>query len=391
MHIAVCGPISLRMLKEFVQGGESLPSGYACPLIATIVQRYIQQGHFVTIVTCSTDVDLNHSWKGQQCNIFLVPSRKRVRWQVLDCYRDEVRCMRDILQNEKPDVIHAMWTYEFADAALGTGIPTLVTAHDSPWRIAIMTRQVYRFFRAIYSQIWVLPRAKYLSAVSTHIVNDLRWYHGYLGTIHLVPNGIRSGFDTHVNDVSQSVVDPVIVVVSEWGRLKNVQMSIQAFLWVRKRFSTAKLILYGSGLGKEQAAENWCRESLISTEGICFRGYCAQEEITEVLQKQATLFLHTSLEESFCMTILEAMSQGVACVGGLKSGAVPWLLDNGRAGVLVDVKSSVKLAEAVTKLIDNRSVRERLARAGYERAGEMFSMESVVGKYIGLLEKIRVS
>lgn len=390
MHIAVCGPISLQMIETFVQKGEMLPVGYACPLIASIVKGYIALGHFVTVVTCTTDVDEVSSWRGDNCDIFLVPCRSSARLQVLDCYSKEVRGMRAVLRREKPDVIHAMWAYEFADAALGTEIPALVTCHDSPWRVALTMRHAYRLFRAFYSQFWVLPRTKVITAVSPHIAKDLRWIHAYFRPIQLVPNGLQKESFEYVPVAKSLAGSPTIVVVSEWGRLKNVPMSIRGFVKVRERFADARIILFGSGLGKGETAERWCLHENISTVGIEFRGYQSQEEILKVLQSQATVFLHTSIEESFCMTILEAMSQGVACIGGRKSGAVPWLLDKGRAGVLVDVKSSEAISEAVISLIENGAERERLARAGYERARAMFSLESVVKKYVGLLEEIRM-
>ena len=391
MHIAVCGPASVQMLKAFVQEGETLPVGYACPLIACIVQEYIGQGHSVTVISATTDVEHEQCWRGDKCNIILIPARRRARQQILDFYREEVRGMQTVLHREKPDVIHAMWAYEFADAALGTGIPTLVTCHDSPWRVAFAVRHVYRFFRAFYAQFWVLPRTKYMTAVSPHIAIDLRWFHAYFRSIQLVPNGLQRGCFDQFPDAEKATASPTIVVVSEWGRLKNVAMSIRGFCRVRERFADARILLFGSGLGEGQAAESWCLQQHISTAGIEFCGYRSQKDIKTVLRTRATVFLHTSLEESFCMTILEAMSQGVACIGGRKSGAVPWLLDEGQAGVLVDVTSSGAIAEAVITLIENRAERERLARAGYERARNQFSLECVVKKYVGLLEKIRAT
>jgi hypothetical protein len=40
--------------------------------------------------------------------------------------------MREALQREQPDILSAHWTYEFAAAAIATGIPHVVTAHDAP-------------------------------------------------------------------------------------------------------------------------------------------------------------------------------------------------------------------------------------------------------------------
>ncbi|MHB8296901.1 MAG: glycosyltransferase, partial [Acidimicrobiales bacterium] len=71
-----------------------------------------------------------------------------------------------------------------------------------------------------------------------------------------------------------------------------------------------------------------------------------------------------SLEESFGMTIVEAQLAGIAVIGGLHSGAVPWTLDYNRAGRLVDVRTASGLARAMTDLALDAATRSRLASAG---------------------------
>lgn len=390
MHIAVCGPISLQLLSDYVSEGETLPRGYACPLIAFICREYLRKGHSLTVVTSTTDVEAEKQWCGDTCRIVATPRRKKARLLMMDFYRCEVGVMRQALLRAKPDVIHAMWSYEFADAALGTKIPTLITCHDSPWRVGFQTRLFYRFVRALYAQFWVFPRVQYMSTVSPYIINELRRFHGYFRKVVLIPNGIPCDrLNAEPQFDCRGRAKATIVVVSEWGRLKNVVSSIEAFSLIQQEVQSAELVLFGHGLGAGEAAESYCRRKNISTKNMRFLGYQPQEKILSVLREEAAVFLHTSLEESFCMTILEAMAQGVVCVGGKRCGAVPWLLDEGQSGVLVDVKSAKSVAAGVINMLRDGGERERLARAGYRRVQMMFMLDSLADEYLHLLDGIR--
>jgi glycosyltransferase involved in cell wall biosynthesis len=392
MHIAVCGPVSLDLLADLLDDKTGMPRGYVCPLIAFIVRAYIARGHFVTVITSTGDVAHVTRWHGKSCNIIATPRRLKAASLVGDLFRTEVRLMRDELIAAKPDVAHAQWCYEFADAALGSGIVTLVTAHDSPWRIAYLLKHPYRWIRAFYAQFWILPRIKYLSTVSPYMIRALRSWNGYWKPITLVPNGIgRQRMNPKPILKDGKLVSPRILTVSEWGDHKNIKITLDAFGIIQLKLPNAQLTLVGSGLGPEGPAQAYCRSHNIPIHNILFCGYQTQEHVIEMLRKDADIFVITTLEESFCMTLLEAMAQGVPCIGGYVSGAVPWLLDEGRSGLLVNVKSASAVADAVARMCDDSVLRKATARNGYCRVKEQFLIEHVAGKYLNVLERIRLN
>ena len=98
--------------------------------------------------------------------------------------------------------------------------------------------------------------------------------------------------------------------------------------------------------------------------------------------------IHPSLEETFGMSIAESMVAGVPVVAGAASGAVPWVLDDGRAGILVDVRDPTDIARAATQLVSSRSHREEVARAAKAFAMARFSPSAVSGAYLSLYEKL---
>jgi len=50
------------------------------------------------------------------------------------------------------------------------------------------------------------------------------------------------------------------------------------------------------------------------------------------------------------MSLLEAMHAGVPIVGGMHSGGVPWVLANGDAGILVDIRKPPEIARGISRL-----------------------------------------
>ena len=81
------------------------------------------------------------------------------------------------------------------------------------------------------------------------------------------------------------------------------------------------------------------------------------------------------------MSVIEAMSLGIPVIGGRKSGGVPWTLGDRQYGLLVDVRSPDRLADAMLRLAENEAERARLGMAGYEAARTRFHIERVVDRY----------
>ncbi|MCK4824099.1 glycosyltransferase family 4 protein, partial [bacterium] len=121
---------------------------------------------------------------------------------------------------------------------------------------------------------------------------------------------------------------------------------------------------------------------------VDFRGHLSHTECLEVLRNETDIFVHPSLEESFCMTLLEAMASGLPVIGGRDSGAVPWLLDNGNAGVLADVCNQDDVAEKMVMLALNQTSYNEVAAQGFNRARKYFVMDKVADEYLKAYKEI---
>jgi N-acetyl-alpha-D-glucosaminyl L-malate synthase BshA len=115
----------------------------------------------------------------------------------------------------------------------------------------------------------------------------------------------------------------------------------------------------------------------------------ARENILEVEDylQAADLALYTSENESFCLSILEAMCFACPSVATRVGGISELVLDN-LTGILVPFGDTDTLARSVEKLIQDAALRATLGRAAQMRAREKFSATAIVPLYEALYRRV---
>ncbi len=329
--------------------GTRVPSeGSPYSLLPTLAEQLTAAGHRVTIVSTASDIDGPLQFTAGRLGLILIPSRPRARDRALSFFRSERRGLVAALRELRPDVIHAQWTYEYALAAAEASVaPVLVTARDSPLAILAFHRDAYRFFRLLLA-IRARPWIRHVTAISPYLVRSLRWF-GHFGAIPVIPNLIPALPAVNGLDVHRS--NPTILCVADSGSRKNVRALLRATALVRTQHPSARLRLVGAGMGVGGPIEAWARRQRLDR-NVEFIGYVDRVTLAEEYAR-ATVFCSPSLEESFGNTLVEALQAGLPVIAGERSGAVPWVLFDGRAGRLVNVRDPAAIAAAVCEAIDN--------------------------------------
>lgn len=387
MHVALCTPVSLRLLGPRLDHAGELPEGFSLPFAASLACQLLDRGCRVTVVTSAFDCPTRMAWQGPGLHVVATP-RRRPRQYCFDLYRREVRGMRAALVEAQPDIVHAQWTYEFADAALGTRLPCLVTARDAPWLIAWHFRSLYRLYRAVYSSAWVVPRTRHLSCVSPHIERIFGREPGLRADVCVVPNGMdRREFVDAPRTALRNPAAPVFYAITEWNRLKNVPCLLRAFARVRREIPGARLVVNGPRMGPGQPGQRWAARQRLG-DGVTFNGLRPHGELLRGLEQDADAVVHTTREESFSKVVLEAMVKGVPVVGGRRSGGVPWLLDGGQAGLLADIEDPSEVAAQMLRLVREPTLYRDLAARAWERARQEFTLDAVADRYLAAYQRV---
>ncbi|MFC0115297.1 glycosyltransferase family 4 protein [Kibdelosporangium aridum] len=95
-----------------------------------------------------------------------------------------------------------------------------------------------------------------------------------------------------------------------------------------------------------------------------------------------------SRAEAFPLVIVEAMARGLPVVSSAV-GSVPDLLDNGRAGVLVETVTAAAWATALRPIIEEPARLTPLAAAGARRAAELYTVDAMTDAYETAIAAVR--
>lgn len=376
MHIGVLGPMTLDMLPLRNDQIAALPAGYPSPIISSIVTGYLSRGMRVTAITTSIGIDRSRVFENGPLTLAVVP--RATPRSALRMFRAERTEMSGMLATCRPDALHAHWTYEFAAAALDSGIPTLITVHDHAATVFRMKPDAYRFLRLVLNYS-VLRRGRYFSAPSPYMTSRLSLRADrMIRTVHNFCGPETRSLVEHAGLGRQAIV----TVSNGFSGRKNVGAAIEAFALSGASDRGWEYELIGQGLEPGGLANRWAASHGLES-GLRFRGPLPYMETLSTICSSA-LMLHPALEESFGMTVLEAMVLGTPVIGGESAGNVPHLLAGG-AGVLCDVRSPQAIAAGLELLIGDHEMAAHVASLARIRGEECFGREAALDCYIDYL------
>jgi L-malate glycosyltransferase len=374
MHIGIAGPISLDLLQRDYWPHSDAPDCNPAPITAFLVNALLGQGHRVSVFTTSWSGTEVYSRSQGALTIHVVPIRTHAR---RDMFRQERRMLTSLLRQSQVDMVNAQWSYEFALAALASKLPTIVTLRDHAWTILRYSRDAYRVYRWVVNAV-VVEQAARLSVNSPYLMGCLP--RRLQKKARILPNFLpESQFQPGESKPSSSQT-AFVTVANGFGPRKNLEAGLQAFAIVRRGRDDLLYRLVGQGMEVGGPAHRFAQAAGIA-EGVEFRGRLPYASMIQSL-REATMMIHPALEESFGMTVLEAMAAGVVTVAGSRSGNLPRLLDNGRCGRLCDVSDPNEMARAVMDLVGNPSSASELAAAARERARCEYSERAVLTEYL---------
>jgi glycosyltransferase involved in cell wall biosynthesis len=392
MKIGIAGPVEINLLKnhlaEKYHDKADRVRGLGGGQVTQLVQEYLRLGHEVSVYTLDSTLSKGKELKleGEKLKIY-VGSFRRGKRVTLDFQSFERRSLLRFMLSDRPEVIHAHWTYEFAQAAIASDIPHVITVRDWAPAILRLMPKPYRLMRLIMNFI-TLRKAENLSANSPYIAKKLERY--CKQEIFMVPNGISDAFMDEGGKTLNQATPVVISISNGFGKLKNIKSLILAHeIHNKQRTTKTRLRLIGKGLERGGLANKWAVDNGIDDSFVSYVGPLSRDKVMEELTS-ADLMVHPALEESFGNTLVEAMATGVPVIAGERSGATAWVLDNGKAGKLVDVRSPKQIALAIDEILNDEQIWSYYSKAGFARAQNDFGMKSIALRYINLLERVRI-
>jgi len=378
VKLGLVGPVQLEPLRPWLDLDEAqsaaLPPGHGGTPVTQLAVGMLSRGQSLTIVSLEPSIERPSELRGAQLRLMLGPYRPAHRSR--DAFRAERHYIRDALRKDSPDVVHAHWTYEYALGALASARPTLVTVRDWAPTILRLQPDPYRLARLAMSAV-TLTRGRWFTVTSPYMRERLeRWGRR---PMRLIPNAVGDGAFAVDAPIARPSEPTILAINNGFSRRKNVTVLLDAFQRVRTAWPSSTLSLVGIDYEPGGRAHSWAASRDLLT-NVRFLGPVRHARIAELLRR-ATIFVHPALEESFGLVLVEAMAQRTPVIGGRSSGAVPWVLGDGSAGLLVDVTDPHQLAEAMRSLLADSDLRDLYSEAGFRRAWDNFRVATVLDQY----------
>ena len=136
------------------------------------------------------------------------------------------------------------------------------------------------------------------------------------------------------------------------GRLvdgKGIKDLLSSMATVKERFPTSQLTICGGGNTEAYIKK---ADELNISDCVSFPGWISGAE-KENLLRNATVFILPSYNEGLPVSMLEAMSYGLACVV-TDVGGIPSVINNGENGLLIEPGNIEMLTNTICMLLDDQ-------------------------------------
>lgn len=178
----------------------------------------------------------------------------------------------------------------------------------------------------------------------------------------------------------RTVIQPKLLWVRAFAEIYNPTMAIQVLDRLVKEFPDAALCMVGPD--KEGSLEK--TKQLAQSLGlkVTFTSQLSKSEWIQ-LSEQYDIFLNTTHFDNMPVSVIEAMSLGLAVVS-TRVGGIPFLIENSEEGLLVGDNEVQDMCDAIQFLLKNPSEFGRITKKAREKAA-FFEWERVKEKWIAIL------
>ena len=331
----------------------SLTGGGAERVAALWARGFAEHGHQVTVVIFNDHLPVSYALPDGVQLRSIVSHKTNGVFRVLE----RMWKLRRLLRQEKSEVvIDVIPSLERILSRIGLGCCNISTEHDSFERPENAKEKLEWFTKfyvnRLYNHVTVLTQAD-----KDVIGNRLRH-------VTVMPNPL-------VWEPASSVLGKENVVMAVGRKdawfAKGFDVLIRAWRQVAIDTADWRLLIVGGSSGDGQAyLERLCKECDVA-DSVVFPNYHSN---IQPYYNQASIFVLSSRYEGFGLVLIEAMSQGCACVACDYKGRQSEIVTNGVDGLTCEPDNVDALAGAIRLLIADEEMRSSLQANAIRRAAD---------------------
>jgi glycosyltransferase involved in cell wall biosynthesis len=290
--------------------------------------------------------------------------------------------LRKLILRETPDIVFSTMFYPnilslLAKIFLRRKVRLVIRETTNPYRYAkLKWGRVY-----VYLMKLLYPQADVILGPSRGIGDALR------RMLDLPPGKLRCVFnfidiDKAIRSSREEVHEdcfkdglPIIISIGRLEEPKDFSCILSAFQRINTRVKSDLLIL---GEGSQRKELEALATRLGIRDRISFLGF--QDNPFKYIAR-SNIFAFSSVLEGCSNVLIEAMTLGVPIVSTATLYGPKELVDDGVEGYLVPVGDADELADKILTLLRDEKLRQKLGKAGAEKARQRFSLERGIKEY----------
>ncbi len=367
-------PLLLRDRIEFLNTTRSKPIR-----VLITATKYMVAGHNQQALSLIENLRRNH---GVQADLQPIDPRLPGPFQHLyriPYLRTVVKLIhytvRLLVRVPRHDIVHA-YSAGLTSYALST-LPALFVAklyrrrfilfyadgrlaeHLETWRTAVPTMRM----------------ADVIVGASPH-TRDVLAAHGL--TARVIPNAVNSA----IHYRPRRKLRPLLMTNRTLEPLYNHPCIFRAFARVQERYSDAELVVGSDGVLR-LSLEKLARD--MGLRNCRFTGIRPIEEVP-LIYDAADIYLTSPNVDCNPASILECFQAGLPVIA-TRVGGVPYMIDHGRTGFLVDIDDDESMAECAIRLLEDPDLVERMTAAARAEAPQ-YLWDRVAASWNQLYEEL---
>ena len=294
------------------------------------------------------------------------------------------------LDSEKPDIIHLITIKPYLYGGIIAryiGIPCVVSAVSGMGSLFIHNNLKSKFIRIILYPIYRLAFNHSNQIVITQNKDDAKLLSTWV-SVEKKKIKLIKGSGVHINNylnIDENLKIPVVCFASRLLIDKGVTEFISAAKLLINKGIKCKFYLAGDiDIQNPSSLDNSDLINLKKEGFVKVLGY--KKNIPKLFSRSSIICL-PSYREGFPKTLMEAAAAKRAVITTDVPGCKDAVIVN-KTGLIVPVKDSNSLAEAIQVLILNPSKRKKMGREGRKLAEKEFDIKNIVLENINIYDKL---
>lgn len=349
-----------------------LGGGGAERVAVRLAEGLVQRGENISLIA---DLERYRSYVVNK-NINLLPlhqqnisKSKKIKQAILN--------IRKYAKENKPDIIIGFMHFcslVSRIAVVGLNIPVISTVHHAlesdTYKIDKIVKLLDKYSLPIYQHVTVLTKP------------DLAYLGNKIKNVSVMPNPLS--FEPYEGELEKETFILAAGRINDW-HYKGWDVLIKTWAHIANKYPQWSVKIAGNG---DEETFHFLKKIACNykiSDRIDFLGY--RTDMLE-LYKRASIFLLSSRSEGLPMVLIEAMSQGCACVATDYKGRTKEIITNEKEGLLAEPEDDIQLAKHLQTLIEDEQLRLAIQKNSIKRS-YYYQLNHIIDMWEDLLNQIK--